>query len=405
MANDGKNSPHPKVRRGFLIAIFILIILMIILLLQLIGVWSGLAIVANALQALLFGILFACLLNPVMNGFVNIFTKWLAKPDKPRRDLINGLSAVMSVVILLAIIVFLLLMVIPQLGSTISELSKSFNSMVENFNDWIRNFSTAKFWQERIYPAIESFTSNISTWVLDHFGAGSQMFTTITSGIMSIITIVLNMFVGMILAIYLLMGRDKIFAQIRKLVIAIFRPKYGGYIMEGVDAGVKIFSGYFAAKVIEALIMGVLCFVGMVILQIPYGTLISVIVGISNISPFFGAYVGTIIGAALLVLSDPWAALIFIILQIVLIQLDGNLIGPKIMGRSTGLPALWVIVSILFFGGCFGFVGTIVGVPIFAWIYYIVKRLAEHSLARQGELVETENYYEAETDTKAPDSL
>jgi predicted PurR-regulated permease PerM len=152
---------------------------------------------------------------------------------------------------------------------------------------------------------------------------------------------------------------------------------------------------------IEVGIIGLLNFIGMMILQLPYATLISVMVAFANIIPFFGAYIGCALGAAIIILVNPWQALVFIIFQIVLLQIDGNLIGPKLLGHSIGLSALWVIVAVLLFTGCFGMWGAFIGVPLFAWIYYLIKRLAEQLLEKQGMPVETEAYMDQKT---IPDS-
>ena len=191
--------------------------------------------------------------------------------------------------------------------------------------------------------------------------------------------------------------------MIRKLSRAVFPNKWSDYVIEAVEEGARIFSRFFGAKVLEALIIGVLCFFGMIILNMPYATLVSVLVGFANIIPFLGPYIGTFLGAAIIILVDPWQALWFIIFQIVLIQFDANLIGPKLLGQSTGLSPLWVIVSILLFSGCFGIVGAFIGVPVFAWIYYIVKRLAEHSLEKQKKPVETAYYLEESQKKKKTD--
>ena len=138
--------------------------------------------------------------------------------------------------------------------------------------------------------------------------------------------------------------------------------------------------------------MGVLCFFGMLLFNLPYATLISVIVGVANIIPFFGPYIGTILGAAIIILVNPWQALLYVIFMIVLVQIDANILGPKILGHSTGLSSLWVVVSILLFTGCFGFVGAFIGVPVFAWIYFVVKKLAEFSLSKQEMPKDTDSY-------------
>lgn len=383
-----------KTIRAFIVIGFIIGILLIALLVKSIDLFPSFNIILTSVQSLLFGIVFACIMTPMLGGFEKLLTQKLATPEDEKEELIRGLAVLFTVLVTLFIVVSIILLVIPQVGVTVEKIIPSFQTMIDNFNEWVRGFSDSEFWQERVYPMVYEVTSNISGWILQNIGIGTDAFNTITSGLMSLINIFFNMFIGFILSVYLLINKEKLFAQIEKLCMAIFRKKLGPYIMDAIDEAARIFSGFFGAKILEAIIMGVICFVGMMIMQLPYATLISVIVGVANIIPFFGPYIGTILGAALIVLVDPWDALYFIIFMIILVQFDGNLLGPKIIGHSTGLSAMWVVVSILLFGGCFGIVGMFIGVPVFAWLYYIVKRLAEKSLRRQALPVATEDYEE-----------
>ncbi len=372
---------------GVLIAILVLI-----LLLNAVGFFGAIGMVLSSLQSLLFGVFFACLLAPLMRGFERLLSRRLARPEKPRKDLIKGISVLLSMAVMIFIIVSVLLLVIPQLGITLEKIIPSFRSMIGDFNDWISGLSKAEFWKERVAPMIQEFTTNISATLLSHFGVGTEFYANITGGIMATLSTILNLVIGIILSIYLLLEKEKIFAGIRKISQALFKDKWGGYVTEVVEEGARIFSGFFGAKILEAIILGVLCFFGMILLQLPYATLVSVLVGFANIIPFFGPYIGTLLGAAIIILVNPWQALWFIIFQIVLIQLDANLIGPKILGHSTGLSALWVIVAILLFSGCFGILGAFIGVPVFAWIYYLVKRLNGYLLEKQGRPTQLEAY-------------
>lgn len=154
----------------------------------------------------------------------------------------------------------------------------------------------------------------------------------------------------------------------------------------------EIFGGFIIGKLIDSAIIGVLCFIGLSILNMPYALLVSVIVGVTNVIPFFGPYIGAIPSAVLIMLADPRKGLYFILFILVLQQIDGNIIGPKILGDSTGLSAFWVVFSILLGGGLFGFVGMILGVPTFAVIYYVINMLINHRLEVKKLPTETECY-------------
>ena len=158
-----------------------------------------------------------------------------------------------------------------------------------------------------------------------------------------------------------------------------------------------VFGGFFIGKIIDSLIIGCICFVGLAILRMPYVALVSVIVGVTNIIPFFGPYIGAIPSVILIFLVDPMKGLYFIIFIIVLQQVDGNVIGPKILGNTTGLSPFWVIFAILLFGGSFGVIGMLFGVPIFAVLYYIIKRVVEHVLKKRRLPEGTDEYIELDT--------
>ena len=403
------HNDRSKTQKAFITIGLIIGILLIILLFKSSDVLPALGVAVAGLQAFLFGILFACIMSPMLKGFENILRKKLATPENPRELLIRRIGVALTVSIVILAIIGVILLVIPQVGVTVGNIIPSFKNMVNHFNEWIKGLSDGEVWQERVYPFIKEVTDKISQWILSNFGIGTELFSAITSGIMSAINILVNLLVGLILSVYLLLSKEKLFAQIEKLCMAIFKKKWGNQVMDVIDEGARIFSGFFGAKILEAILMGIICFAGMMIMQLPYATLISVFVGIANIIPFFGPYIGTIFGAALIMLVDPWQALYYVIFMIILIQFDGNIMGPKILGHSTGLSAMWVIVSILFFGGTFGIVGMLVGVPVFAWIYYIVKKICENVLRRQELPTETEDYIkkrdeEAKAETEQADS-
>lgn len=180
--------------------------------------------------------------------------------------------------------------------------------------------------------------------------------------------------------------------QAKKVIYAIFRPKAGNTIMEVLRKADEVFIGYFLGYIIDSLIVGCICFVVMNIIGLPYAPLISVIVGVTNIIPYFGPYIGAIPSAILIFLVNPVQAIYFLIMILVIQQVDGNIIAPKILGNSTGLSPFWVVFAILLMGGCFGVVGMIFGVPIFAMIYYLIKRLTEHFLRKKKLPVETKEY-------------
>ena len=388
MKEDNIQREKMKGRQLMNVLLLLLGVALLVLLLKYIGVTDYLRTVFNSLKALIFGMIFAFLLAGISVRLEEFLDDRI---DKPRAARI--ISVLISLLILIGVIVAVALLVLPQLTSTLTTLLPSIRSMVADFNQTVAGLSDSAFWQERICPMVEDFTSNLTVWVVQQFGFSSDTFQSLSAGISSTLSTLVNILVGMILSAYLLLTREEILGKLHKLFCAVFRKKWGERLTEGMTAGVQIFASFFGSKVIEAVLMGLICFFAMCIMQLPCATLISVLVGFANIIPFFGPMIGLVIGALLLVILNPMSALWFAIMMVVLIQVDGNLLGPKILGESTGLSPLEVIISILFFGGCFGFWGALAGVPITAWIYYCVKRVSEHRLAAMGEPVETAAYH------------
>jgi predicted PurR-regulated permease PerM len=200
---------------------------------------------------------------------------------------------------------------------------------------------------------------------------------------------------ALISSIYMLSGKNVLTAQLKKLLFALFPAERVERVLQVCRQANGIFVGFINGKLLDSAIIGVLCFILCSILRIPYAPLISVFIGVTNVIPFFGPLIGAIPSVMLLVIVDPWAALRFIIMIIALQQFDGNILGPKILGNSTGLSAIWVLVAIVVGGGLFGFPGMILGVPTFAVIYmltreFVTKRLAAKHLDGEGRPLPTE---------------
>ena len=202
----------------------------------------------------------------------------------------------------------------------------------------------------------------------------------------------LNIMIGVIISVYLLVSKQKFVGQGKKVLYALFYERQANNILEVVRKSHSIFSGFISGKLIDSLIIGVLCFIGMSIMKMPYIPLVSVLVGVTNVIPFFGPYLGAIPSILLILLISPGKGIMFLIFIIILQQLDGNIIGPKILGSSTGLSAFWVIFAILIGSGLFGIIGMIAGVPVFAVIYYLIKTGLEYSLRKKNLPTDTKEY-------------
>ena len=211
---------------------------------------------------------------------------------------------------------------------------------------------------------------------------------------MSVVGVFIDLLVGFIVAIYVLISKERFATMGKKISYAFLKEEYANELIGGFRFVNNTFAGFVGGKLIDSIIIGIVCYFGCVILGINYPVLISVIVGVTNIIPFFGPYIGGAAGALLLVLIDPIKALIFLIFVIVLQQFDGNILGPLILGSSTGLSSFWVIFAITLFGGLWGIVGLFIGVPVFAVIYALVSRITNTFLAKRQLSTETEDYYD-----------
>ena len=214
----------------------------------------------------------------------------------------------------------------------------------------------------------------------------------LTNGVINVVNVVTNLIVGLVVSIYVLSSKEHFFAQTKKVTYAIFSIRTTNALLRITRRADRVFGKFVKGKLIEALIIGLLCFVGMSIFGMPFATLISVIIGVTNIVPFFGPIVGAVFSCILILLVDPLSAVYFAIFILILQQFDGNVIGPKILGDSTGLSSFWVIFSIMIFGGLFGFTGMIIGVPTFALIYSLVAEMVSERLKRNDMPSDTADY-------------
>ncbi len=373
-------------------------IILIIMLLKNLGIFSGIWSFIKNLEALFIGILFAYILNPIAKYFEKKFLRLFSTPEKSRTKLCKGLSLAVAVLIFLGIALVLIGSIVPQLIETIRSLLQNSSSMIRSLINWMKGLSDSEVWQEKVIPSVQDLLSGASGWLGDLAGENSDLITTISNGIFSFVRIVLNSLVGLIIAVYILVSKEKLIAQVRKLISALLPSRQGPPALEILAEGNRILEGYLVGKLIDSLIIGAIAVVGMFLLRMPYVLLISAAICVTNMIPFFGPYIGAVIGVILILMVNPVQAVYFIIFVLILQQVDGNIIGPKILGESTGLDPLWIVVAVMAFGGTFGLAGMILGVPIFAWIYYVVKRLCEYSLGKRSLPVETEYYYRGAED-------
>ncbi|WP_262067474.1 AI-2E family transporter [Aequitasia blattaphilus] len=386
----------------FVIAISIILYFALLRLTSLSGV---LLKVIKILSPILYGIVFAYLLNPMMKVIENILLKiskdQLKKVKKKEKaqNLIRGASIFISLIIAALLIYGLCNMVLPELYRSIRNLIISMpgeiNLLLDKLNTIeLKDTTTNLMLKNLVTQATEAFEQ----WLVsDLLKQTNIVMSGLTEGVIVAINTVLNVMIGVIISIYLLFSKETFIAQSKKALYAFTKPLTANKILLITKKSNEIFGGFIIGKIIDSAIIGVICFAVTSLFNFPYAMLVSVIIGVTNIIPFFGPFIGAVPSAFLIILQDPKMGLYFILFIIVLQQIDGNIIGPKILGNSTGLPAFWVIFSILLGGGLFGFAGMLIGVPTFSVIYYIVQmivnqKLENKDLPTQSEYYDTDSY-------------
>ena len=368
--------------------------LLLVVIVQKFSVISGaLSAFAKVIAPVTWGIVIAYIVNPLMKFFERVFGKCFEK-SKPHRKLVRSLSVAFGLLTLLAVLFAIVAVLLPQVVESVIGLVRNFNTYLNNFESWIYKFVED---YPDIYQAVQTQFDNLQPKLTDFINNVvpklGEIALKLKDGALGFIGGLKDFIIGFIVAIYLLFSKEKFIAQMRKFVAAIL-PEGGKNAVYGVAARTnKMLSGFISGKLIDSTIIGVLTFICMSIMKMDFVALISVVVGVTNIIPFFGPFIGAIPSAFLLLFAAPRQVIPFVIFIFILQQFDGNILGPKILGDSTGLSPFWVMFAIFVGGGLFGFAGMILGVPIFAVIYSLVRDFVNFLLERKGLSTKTADYY------------
>ncbi len=345
--------------------------------------------IINILMPFIYGAAFAYLLSPVCNFFEKLFLKAFAKLKNPN-GISEALSIVVSIILALVVIMLFFVAVIPQIYESALGIVKMAPAAYKNCEGFLTKLladypEQAAYIGNNMNDVYDKFQKWMSTDMLNSLG---QVAGSVGSGINNVVNVFKNLFLGFLVAIYMLFFRRRFAKQSKMALYGLFPKRFSDLVYEEVIYADKMFSGFLYGKVVDSAIIGGICFVGCIILGLEFPVLISMIVGVTNIIPFFGPYIGMIPSTLILLIVNPMHSLYFLIFIIILQQVDGNVIGPKILGNSTGLSSFWILFSILFFGGVWGFIGMIVGVPVFATIYDIVRKLIYRGLRKKNIKIE-----------------
>lgn len=385
-------------------AVYIFVIFVTVLFIFILFKWTAIknafGVLMRILAPVIFGLVIAYILMPVVNFIqrqlseLSFFKKWT---EKKRGNMVRGISVAFTIVLAIGIVVILGYMVVPQLVISVSQIIYRFPSYTRRVAEWFEYMQADGQLSDDIQNLIKQGMELFQTWMKnDLYPRIMDGINVFTSSMMNIFGFFYNTVIGIIISIYVLMSTETFTGQSKKITYALFKPDMANAVIDVVRHSNQIFSGFIIGKLIDSAIIGVVCFIVLNLIHMPYAMLVSVIVGVTNIIPFFGPYIGAIPSVLLISLTDLKQGIIFLVFIIILQQIDGNILGPKILGNSTGLSPFWVIFAILLGGGLFGFPGMLLGVPVFAVIYYLVKTFIEYMLYKKKMPLETPSYTEAE---------
>lgn len=339
----------------------------------------------NIIQPFIIGFILAFIFNIPMK----FFEKKLAIQNKKKRRVF---SAVLSVLLILLVLLLVVMVVVPQVIENVRTLIDNLPSIFAQAEKWLNYV----FEEIRLSPDLldkinefqtrfaQTFISTLTAWAPN-----------IASGVSHITTSVINIFMGFVMAIYMIFSKDKLIRQVKKFAHALFNDQHYQYISEVVKLTGTTFENFLAGQLTESIIIGVLCYIGCMILDIPYASIAAIVIGFTNIIPYFGPIIGAVISSVLILFVSPVKALIFLVFSTLLQQFESNLIYPHVVGNSVGLSALWVLFAVSVGGGLFGIPGMVFGLPTFSVIYELLRRWTNYRLEvkrnlakKQEEIVE-----------------
>ena len=369
--------------------LFVFCILFFFLVFRFQAVQRGVGAVISILTPFLYGAVFAYLLRPLCKYFDKNFKRHFRArlSDQRRADgLANALSVVLSVVLVLAAVFGLVTVTLQSVVDSIMNLFNTMPEQIAQLTTWLEELFEGN---EVALNYIHSMVASVNDWIDTFFGEQlipnlQDIVGGVSAGAMTLITKFINLFIGLIVAIYLLAGRSRWRAQLKLVVNCLFKGKAYDAVVAELRFVDRTFTDYISGRIMDSVIVGVIVYVACLVMGIQDAALIAVVNGITNIIPYFGPFIGAIPSALLIFMDDPIKCVWFIIFVLILQQVDGNIICPKILSSAVGVSSFWVLFSTLLFGGLFGFVGMLIGVPVFVIIYDLIKKLIYLVLNKRG---------------------
>ncbi len=348
------------------------------------------------LTSIICGLLFALILNPIV---VVLHEKFLARFEKSKKERVRKkaeskarhLSIAIAIMIGVLIIVIVAMLIIPELVNSVKSFAKDVPGLIDKVNARLEEWNADKSWAGNLQKYVDKAFSQFENWVNDTL---LSSVSSITSAAWNVLKFILDFLIGFVIAAYILNEKKDFVKWSKKVVFAVFKPSTSNLIIDVGRVGYRVFGKYMLGSVIDSLVVGVICFIFNLIAGIPYSALIAALVGVTNIIPFFGPFLGAIPSAIIIFIISPIKCLIFLVFIFILQQIEGNIIAPKILGNVTGVSEFWVTFALLFFGAMFGIIGMILGVPMLAVIAYVLRRLTDKRSAAKGYPTDADYYLE-----------
>lgn len=362
------------------------------------GLAAGIGKLVSILMPIIIGIGIAYVLSAPYDWLRHKYMRLLARTFRWRgRKAVRcaGILAMLTTFLgAAAIIGGLLALIIPQLISSIAGLAATLPSNMMHLSRTVQDLVVQYYpsGEETVMNAYAQAVSYIEEFIQNSFTPSVDTLGYVSAGVMNTVTVFKNIFIGIIVAIYLLAGKENFIRQIIRCIYAVFGKRWGNVMVEYGRFANQAFTGFITGKLLDSFIIFLISTVILNIMNMPFAMLVSVIIGVTNIIPFFGPFIGAIPSFIIIFIVSPLQSLYFLVFVLLLQQFDGNILGPKILGNSTGLSSFWVLFSILLFGGLFGFVGMLLGVPLFAVIKHILSDIISRSLRQKKLPVQATDY-------------
>lgn len=366
---------------------------------------AGISNTINILMPVVFGLVTAYLLTPVLNFveqkiLIPFYNFCKIKDSKKRKSAIRGTGILITCFLFVALIYLLIFMLMSQIVPSVESIISNFDTYSDNVVAWITKLlEDNPNFGAYVIKTFDQYSSQLETWLQEIVPNTLALIKTVSLSVINVFSYLWDFIIGFIISIYVLASKETFAAQSKKILYAFFERDTANITIRNFRFTHQTFIGFFGGKIIDSIIIGIMCFIGTSIMQTPYAALVSIIIGVTNVIPFFGPFLGGIPCTILIFVVDPvhpLNSIYFAIFILLLQQFDGNILGPKILGDATGLTGFWVIFSITFFGGLFGILGMVAGVPIFSVIYAAIRSIINTRLAAKGLESETDAYVNAD---------